>query len=507
MSSVSRRDFLKLMATLPASVITQPLSKMMPDGVKNKEHVIVIVYDAWAARNVSLYGYARPTMPHLEKFAQKATVFHQHYSTATFTVPGTGSLLTGVHPWTHRALSLGGRLAKTYQNKQVFNVLSAAYTTVGYAQNKYADFFLYEAEDILTNHIPNGAFNLSRQMAYSLPIFKNDAYIAFSSLDDNILQKGLGYDGSLFLGPLLRSLFLRNRLKDQIQHDGEYVDERLPDSTEQFLLKDVVNGAINILENLTEPSFVYIHFFPPHDPYRPTKEFENYFLNTDETLVNKPLHPLSTQKDGFGVLKNANRLYDEYLAAWDAETSRIYSYLDDSGLREKSHIIITSDHGEIFERGENGHFTPVMYRPLTHVPLIISSPNSTEKKDIYTPTSSVDILPTIAHLTGLPRPDWAEGELLPGFGGVEDSTRSIYSMDAKTNSSFAPLSKFSMSLTKGSARLLYYHYDSYKEFEFYNLAEDPEEMNNLFTKNPTLATQMKEELLQKIAEVNKPFEK
>ena len=57
-----------------------------------------------------MYGYPRQTMPNVEQFAKNAIVYHRHYSAGTFTVPGTASLLTGLHPWSHRALTLGGEI-------------------------------------------------------------------------------------------------------------------------------------------------------------------------------------------------------------------------------------------------------------------------------------------------------------------------------------------------------------------------------------------------------------
>jgi len=71
---------------------------------------------------------------------------------------------------------------------------------------------------------------------------------------------------------------------------------------------------------------------------------------------------------------------------------------------------------------------------------------------------SVDILPTAAHLSGNAIPAWAEGKLLPGLGGVDDEGRSVFSMDAKTNSSFTPLVNFSISITRDHQRLAYYNY-------------------------------------------------
>jgi arylsulfatase A-like enzyme len=201
------------------------------------------------------------------------------------------------------------------------------------------------------------------------------------------------------------------------------------------------------------------------------------------------------------------RYYDEFIASWDQETERLYQYLQDSGLMENSYIIITADHGELFERGELGHVSKVLYDPIFHVPLIISRPGQTSREDVHTLTSSVDLLPTIAHLTGNPIPDWSEGRILPNLGGEADEGRSIFSMDAKFNSSFGPLVNYSMSLTRDQHRLMYYCYpkDHYQKYEFYDLATDPQEMKDLYPSGPALSVEMKDELLQKVEDANASF--
>ena len=72
-----------------------------------QKNVIVLVFDAWSAHDVPLYGYQRDTVPNVVRFAENATVYHNHYTAGTFTVPGTASLLTGLLPWSHRAFQLG----------------------------------------------------------------------------------------------------------------------------------------------------------------------------------------------------------------------------------------------------------------------------------------------------------------------------------------------------------------------------------------------------------------
>jgi arylsulfatase A-like enzyme len=504
---ITRRDFLKLASLASLSYIAVPLMQPARGSLEeDTPNIIILVFDAWSAENVSLYGYPRQTMPNLEAFAEHAIVYHNHYSAAGYTTPGTASLLTGLYPWTHRAFSLGSGIVKEHKHKNIFALLAEKYSTLGYSQNKYADLFLSQFNANLDTHTPRGAFNYENRDFYT-SLFSNDPQIAFSSFDDNILQDKYGYDASLFLGPLLRTLHLYRRqvIRDTYRLGYPY---GFPETNgrEYFSLRNVVDGAIGILRDLQSPAFAYLHFYPPHDPYRGTKKFRNGFKGIDAwEPEEKPMHPLVPGETDYHNLLTQRHRYDDFLASWDDQIARMFTFMRESGLLENSYVIITSDHGEMFERGVVGHLTPLIFEPLIHIPLIISSPGQVDREDIYDYTSAVDIVPTLARLTGLPIPDWVEGVPLPGLGGNGGERRSIYSIDAKNNSSFKQISHGSISATNDPYRLTYYNYPEDQQFEFYDLDADPEELNDLYPSQPVEAMRMKDELLQRLAEADRPF--
>lgn len=501
---LSRREFLKLISLVPTGMYARPIAKLagaLKDG--NQKNIIIIVYDAWSQRHASLYGYRRRTTTALEKFAEGATIYHNHYSTGTFTVPGTASLLTGMYPWSHRAFQLGGGLYQAHTEHTIFSALSPTHSTLAFTQNKFADQILNQLD--LDDHLHYWVFDRQLTNFYDAPLLEKNGRITFASFEDNLIQKGTGFDTSLYFGLLYR-LYMRYKRKQLTERYRENYPRGLPHSSGFFLFEDVIEGAIELLKGMQQPSVAYFHFYPPHEPYNPSIDFVNTFAD-GWTASDKPLHELAEKKYTAEEVRTEHQHYDEFIANWDHETKRLYQFLQDSGLTENSYIFITSDHGELFERGDRGHWTKLIYDPVIHVPLIVLQPGQATRKDVYAPTSSVDLLPTIAHLTGNPLPAWTEGQLLPELGGTADERRSLFSMDAKFGSSFGPLVNYSMSLTRDGHRLTYYSYpkDAYQKYEFYDLQVDADELKDLYPMDPRMAYEMKDELLQKILEVNQPF--
>ena len=509
MNNISRRDFLKLLKLVPLAGFLHPLQNMITaPASSNGSNIIILVFDAWSALHLPLYGYPRDTMPNVEAFAKNAMIYHNHCSAGTFTVPGTASILTGLYPWSHRALQLYGTIIRTQSTHHMFSALRQSDSTLAYTQNKWADLIVDQARQDIDTYIKSGSFDLD-QPIYEAPFFKNDSLAAFSSLEHE--------GSSLFINPIMGLWQARTRFWEELRYKDTYPHGLPDDINGLYTLKDVVDGAIDTLKKIKQPTFAYLHFYPPHDPYNPTAEFLEKFSGDGLQQIQKPIHPLAFRADRYSTAQKVRRYYgqaeemrlryDQFLASWDAEVSRLFDFLSSSGLVANSYIFATSDHGEIFERGEIGHFTRLIFEPLIHVPLLVSVPGGKGRQDVYTRTSNVDLLPTLAYLTNNSIPSWAEGSLLPGLGGVDDPKRSVFVLDAKQNSSFEPLTQFSASLTKDTFRLTHYAYPNNQRFEFYNLAEDPDELHNLYGQANDIMQPMKDELLNKLSEADQLYKK
>src|SRR5512141_1921227 len=144
MPRFSRRDFLKIGSILSGAVAASRLapqaSLSRTDSSPSTPNILIFVFDAMSAKNLSLYGYSRKTTPNLERFAQRATVFNQHYAAGNFTTPGTASLLTGLYPWTHRAINQSGLIARPLVDHNMFHALGNGYHRLAFSQNLWPNY-------------------------------------------------------------------------------------------------------------------------------------------------------------------------------------------------------------------------------------------------------------------------------------------------------------------------------------------------------------------------------
>jgi arylsulfatase A-like enzyme len=285
---------------------------------------------------------------------------------------------------------------------------------------------------------------------------------------------------------------------------GELFPRGIPNNHNiSFILEDAIDWSMRQLEIMPQPLLAYMHFYPPHDPYTTRREFVDRF-DDGWNPSPKPFHPLSAGQPDQELIK-FRREYDEYIAYADAEFGRLYDFMDRNGILDNTYVIFTSDHGEMFERGVWGHITPVLFEPVIRVPLIISKPGQQKAQDVYAHTSCVDILPTLLYLAGIEKPDWCEGEVLPTIGEEESATdRSIFCVEAKTNPKFAPLKHHTVSLVRDRYKLVHYlGYQGYDDiYEMYDLKDDPEEMNNIYTSKKSIASDLQGLLNEKLMQVN-----
>ncbi len=502
---LNRRDFLKLAGLLPLSIAaphwTQRLSKAGP-----QQNVIVVVFDAFSAFNVSLYGYERETTPNITRLAKRAIRYHDHYAGSNYTTSGTASLLTGTLPWTHRALQPKERVAKPFATRNFFSVFQD-YFRLAYTHNGWANILLEQFERELDELVPWKSLFLGSSDAFVESLFRKDEDIASVSLTRNLDVAEAGYSYSLFFSHLYEALQANSNASLK-----RLFPRGLPstgDVGSEFLLERAIDWIGRRLIYVPQPFFGYFHLLPPHGPYNTSLPFFDHFRSDGYKAVEKPAD-VFTEDVSNATLYKRRTAYDEFILYVDNEFGRFYDELDKAGLLQNTWVVLTSDHGEMFERGISAHSTNALYQPVIRIPLLIFEPGRETGLDIHASTSAVDVLPTLAQVTGHPVPSWTEGTLLPPYAaGNPDPSRNLYVVRAAKNDPNAPLTQASTTLVKGRYKLLYFF--GYEDrgvdqlVKLYDLQADPEELQDLSTTQKDVAAELLQELKSKLKEVNGPY--
>ncbi len=505
--TLSRRDFLKLAGLAPLGLIAPPLIKKL--GITNliqgeKKNVLVILFDAFSAKNISMYGYERNTTPNLAKLAKRATVYHNHFAAGSFTTPGTASLLTMTLPWTHRAFSFGDQVTKSMADKSVFHTFDDYYR-IGYSHNPLVNIFLRQFQLNINEYVPRGKLFIKNDGLIS-NLFANDEDIATLSWSREINRREGGYSYSLFLTHLYEK-YQENKIAD---YKNNYPNG-VPSATgDYFVLEEGIDWLINRIGELPFPFFSYFHFFPPHFPYKARREFNDIFIKDDWKPLNKP-EDFFTEGNPYETMANSRARYDEFILNVDNEFGRLFDALESSGQLENTWVVLTSDHGEMQERGISGHTTPTFYQPIVRIPLMIFEPGQQSGQDIHIPTSAVDVMPTLLHVTGHDLPAWTEGNILPPYSPlIRKPQAGIFALGARGNDQNSPITKGTIMHVIDNYKFIYYF--GYQELgikgersQLFDINNDPEELNDLMVTKKSVASELLAKVKSRLKDVNEPY--
>jgi len=503
---LSRRDVLKLLSTGLAGQLLKPgmdrLNLRQP--ASGQPNILIIVFDAWTAKNISFMGYERQTMPALESLLDKAIVFHNHYSAAPFTTPGTASLLTGRYPWSHGAVYGGGKLHLGTAGRNIFRLLEDDYHRVAYSHNSFTDVLLRQLKPDLDQYVERDALYIDKDLLFD-DLLVNDFEIV------NLVRQVSIFD---YVAPFQSSLLLQRIYLGLRDLKGKSWEKSFPlglplmgNVALRFVLEEAIDWLGENIRQWPEPFLGYFHFLPPHSPYHTRFEFIDRFKDDGYQPLRKPVHPLSfnyTTEE----MDDARKAYDEFLLYVDAEFARLFDQLDRQGILDNTWIFLTSDHGEMFERGEIEHTTQLLHQPVIRVPLMVFAPGQAERVDVYEPTSAVDLLPTILTLAGRQIPEWCDGLPLLGEESGLGHSRPIYAFEAKLNPVSEPLNVFTLTkIQNGYKAMIAEGYDGLEApLEFaYHLEDDPEELENLLDTDPSTAADLLDDLQAELPEISRRF--
>ncbi|MHA2621542.1 MAG: sulfatase-like hydrolase/transferase [bacterium JZ-2024 1] len=355
-----------------------------------RPNIVFILSDDQRWDTLGAYGNRDIRTPNLDRLASRGALFTAGYVAAPLCCPSRATFLTGLYP--HQTGVDANRKRGGHAR------LPDDVVTVAHYLNRagYVTGFVGKA------HLAGGpsAYGFAEAPLY-LP--------GGGSRHEN---------PSLIVGGHLH--FLPGKLrKNDLDEDEYYTPDGSPQRVEGLITPLFADAAIQFLETHRQDLFfLWLATTAPHTPhYRDPKH------------VYKPeeIHAPPGWADTSFVAESKDWTgYYSTISHMDEHLGRVLARLEDLGLFENTVVIFSSDNG--FMMGS--HNLPakaVWYEESIRVPWIIAWKGRIAPATIVrTPVSSVDFLPTVLDLAGIPIPEGYEGvSILPALGLKEGSIRKV----------------------------------------------------------------------------------
>ena len=325
----------------------ESISKPIAVAGGKPPNVLFVLVDTLRADRLSLYGYARPTSPRLDRFArERGVVFRSAWSNAGCTYPSVNSLFTGLWP-----------------------------------QRVIEDF-------------PKTGMAIPPALPTMAEMFAGSGYSTAAVSASEVVRKTPG----------------------KLNPDGGF-DRGFGSFDEKCggRWAGCVNSrAIDQLDGLTEPFFLYLHYLDPHASYSPPHGAPRTFSSATRAAASgwarkgfaRTIERVLLAPGGAGLApadaRHLSDLYDDEVTYFDSRFGKLVEELERRALLERTIVVFAADHGEeLLDHGHWGHCGDLAYETVVGTPLVIAAPGVTPgMRDA--PVSNVDLLPTLAELAGLP---------------------------------------------------------------------------------------------------------
>ncbi len=327
---------------------------------RRSPNVLMIVADTLRADRVGAYGSTRATTPHLDDLARRGALFSEAAAVASWTLPTTATIMTGLEPAAH-----GLRTHRDTLRKEAVG-LAKRFQRAGYATG-----------GIVANPI------LTRELGFAR---------GFDHYDEGLSDDLVSSHPRSTLAFTLSALGLRQPR------------EIFPRAEE------VVERALSWLRGVVDrPFFLYLHLMDPHDPYAPPPPWDSlYGRKPGEDLELRfgdvPRIAAGTLEVVPADFTSMVALYDGAVSYMDDQVGALLASMRAMDLLENTLVVFVSDHGEeLLDHGGLLH-EHTLYEELVRIPLIIAGPGVTPGAVLDGPVSQVDLAPTVLEAAGLTPP-------------------------------------------------------------------------------------------------------
>ncbi len=402
--------------------------------------VVLIILDTMRADHLPCYGYERDTAPVLTRLAEEGVLFENAVSFAPWTLPSMVNLLSSRYPTSRDVFD--GKLRQS-----IVSTLEEA----GFS----------------TGAVTEGGW-VTRHHGFDL---------GFSEYIEEEGEEPAGPDGSK---PQLVAV---GHIENTFREARKWIDR-----------------------HRSEKFFLMIHTYEPHTPYRRkafTKGLDPGKVGDTFEMEKLPLLQKGELVFDEVDLEYLESLYDGGILESDRHVGAFLDHLDEIGLREKTVVVVTSDHGE-----EMGEHYPAFAADHGHslrddqlrVPLILHNPcEKYPSRRITHQVRLMDVMPTVAELLGVPLERPATGSsLVPMMRGTEEVGRASFGGATKAGParSYVRYLGFKYIETIGRQSREAPMIPPPPRIQLYDMEADPGETTNLAGQKPDIVGQMQKVLLE-----------
>ena len=242
----------------------------------------------------------------------------------------------------------------------------------------------------------------------------------------------------------------------------------------------VTQAALAELRNRgSQPIFLWVHYYDTHGPYT------------------KP-------PDGTDFGDSEAQIYQAELLYTDRELQRFVGQLDQVLPPEDTLLIVTGDHGESFDTQHKGRRHGFdLHSQVLHMPLMIRAP-FVQPHVVDMPMTSMDLLPTIVNVLGIPGEfDFEGNSLVPVLlGQPPDPRHLVFHMFYLPENVYHKRRTVQQVGVRSSSVYLIHDLTN-NTFQAYRYRTDEFEAENVLGQMPEVETMLRKELARFLARVTR----
>ena len=409
-------------------------------------NVLLVVLEGARPDHLSDAGYERDTTPFLGQVARDGVRFTHAFTTAPASVPAHASMFTGLFPSLHGVTEESPVLASTPR------VLAEMLKDAGY---RTAAFCPYAPLG------PESGFGRGFDRFYT--------------------QRG----GGRITG---RAADYARRASDRVLGRGDAGARRSTQALLDWLAADA------------QPFFAFMHYREPLRPIRPPAPYDRSFMSPSIDAAQARAVNQADQGKPRSVSAEEGRaltaLYDGAMRYVDLRLKQVADSLISDGRWDQTLVIVTASYGE--DLGDNGQIDgpPAMRDSALRVPLILRCPGRIPAGFVVQEfAQSVDVLPTIAALTGCELGAPVQGRTLLSAAGATAGPNAVVAELFRSPTEARPVRR---KVIRTRREKLVWQSDEANAV--YDLGRDPDEQQNLFATDSERADRLRRNLFDRLAD-------